>query len=478
MGSTDAVSRIARVWSSPSATTFASTATQSLQALLVLPLVVHRFDATTVAVWALFGTIAALQNVASLGFTPTFIRATAIANGGRADIGAVVDANAKPEAGPRWSVIGEIAAATRLLYGGIAIASALVVATVGTALVRHLIEATSDPSRIWIAWVCVIAGSCATTFVNAYTTIVEGLNHVALLRRWDTAFSLLGVATAASILLGGGDLLVLVVASQAFAVARLIRCYVIARQIDAPGVWTERHAGRRVLAALWPASWRSSIGTASMFGLQQASGVFYAQIGDPRLVAAYLLALRMLDALSAVARSPFYARIPLLIRLRASGQLDDHEREIRTGMRATYWLLLGGLVVAAITGPYVFSLLGSEVPFPPHTLWLAMGTAVMLERFGAMHLQVFTTTNRIVWHIAGAGYATIYLAAVALLHRPLGVYAFPLAMVCGHLGWYSWYSASRSYRVLATSFWAFERTMLLPPLLLAIASVIVAHVAT
>jgi hypothetical protein len=478
MGATDAVarsgtSRLSRLWSSPSATTFASTAAQALQSLLVLPLVVHRFDAASVAVWALFSTIGALQNVASAGFTPTFVRATALAHGGRADIAATTAEASSGEA--RWDVIGEIASATRLLYAGLALASAVLLATLGSLLVEPMATATPDPSRTWIAWWFVVGGTSATTLANAYSTIVEGLGHVALLRRWDLVFSLLGTAAAAFVLAIGGDILVLLAVTQSLALARLARSYVIARKIDAPReIWAARKS-RRVLAALWPAAWRSSLGVASMFGVQQASGIFYAQIASPQQVASYLLALRLLDALSSIARSPFYARIPRLVRLHATNELAEQRREIRTGMGLTYWLLLAGILVAAIAGPTVFSLLGSDVPFPSRVLWLAMGTAVILERFGAMHLQVYTTTNRIVWHVAAGGYGIIYLVVVAAFHRTLGVDAFPIAMLCGHLGWYSWYCASRSYRVLDTTFWTFERTMLLPPLALAVASLVLAY---
>jgi hypothetical protein len=472
---TDAVtrsgtSRLSRLWSSPSATTFASTAAQALQSLLVLPLVVHRFDAASVAVWALFSTIGALQNVASAGFTPTFIRATAIAHGGRADIAGTT--SNEPGGEPRWDVVSEIASATRLLYAGLAVASAIVLATLGNLLVEQMASATPEPSRTWIAWWFVVGGTSATTLASAYTTVVEGLGHVALLRRWDLAFSLLGTATAVFVLAIGGDILVLLAVTQSLALARLVRSYVLARSIDAPRAIWSRNGARRVLTALWPAAWRSSLGVASMFGVQQASGIFYAQIASPQHVASYLLALRLLDALSAVARSPFYARIPRLVRLHATNEHAEHRREIRAGMRLTYWLLLAGIVVAAIAGPYVFSLLDSDVPFPPRVLWLAMGTAVVLERFGAMHLQVYTTTNRVVWHLAAGGYAIIYLVVVVALHRSLGVEVFPVAMLCGHLGWYSWYCASRSYRVLDTNFWTFERTMLLPPLALAVASLV------
>jgi hypothetical protein len=57
------------------------------------------------------------------------------------------------------------------------------------------------------------------------------------------------------------------------------------------------------------------------------------------------------------------------------------------------------------------------------------------------------------------------------------VYAFPIAMALGYAGWYSWYSARRSYRMFGLAFWTFERALFLPPLAVALAATLVAWIA-
>ena len=106
----------------------------------------------------------------------------------------------------------------------------------------------------------------------------------------------------------------------------------------------------------------------------------------------------------------------------------------------------------------------------PPLLWLGLGVALLLERYGAMHLQLYSTTNHIVWHTASFGYALIYLGAAGLLYRSLGVYAFPAAMVLGYGGWYGWFCARHSYAEFKLRFWSFERALFIP----AIATVVLA----
>ena len=73
---------IARLWHSPTFTTWGSTATRSLSVILVLPLLLRLLTPAEIAVWYLLSTIMGLQSLADLGFAPTFTRLIAYAMGG------------------------------------------------------------------------------------------------------------------------------------------------------------------------------------------------------------------------------------------------------------------------------------------------------------------------------------------------------------------------------------------------------------
>jgi len=93
-----------------------------------------------------------------------------------------------------------------------------------------------------------------------------------------------------------------------------------------------------------------------------------------------------------------------------------------------------------------------------------MGLAFFVERYGAMHLQLYSTTNHIIWHIANGIAGSIYILISLLLFKLVDVYAFPLGLISGYLGFYSWYSAIYSYRAFKLNFINFERHTVLAPL--------------
>lgn len=454
----------------------ASTGLSSFVSIAIVPLVLYRFAAPTVALWALFSSLTALLNVATQSFTVTFVRAVAFAHAGARDLGDLAAGRPRPEAkAANLALLGEVVSGARAAFTVLASCAAVLMLAGGTLLVDHLVIATPDPTRSWIAWGIVITTSTASVFANLYVGYLEGHDHVALVRRWDAVFSLFSGVSSGAVLAFGGDFLALVISTQGWLIVRAVRNWMLCRGVDDRAyVALARSSWRPAIRALWPPAWRSFVGVASIVGVNYAGGIFYAQIGEPRLVASYLLAVRLFDALSAVSRAPFYSRIPLLVRLHAQGQQSAQLATARSGMRAAYWLFLTGMLAAAALGPPVFRAIGSDVPFPPTLLWLGLGSAYLMERYGAMHLQLFSTTNTIVWHTAAFGYAALYLVTLAVLHDRLGVYAFPAAMGLGYTGWYSWFSARHSYRAFGLAFWSFERALFLPPIAIAAAATIAA----
>jgi hypothetical protein len=90
-----------------------------------------------------------------------------------------------------------------------------------------------------------------------------------------------------------------------------------------------------------------------------------------------------------------------------------------------------------------------------------MGLSMFAERYGAMHIQLYSTTNHIIWHIANGVSGVIYLIVVLILFKQIGVYSFPLGTLISYLGFYCWYSAMHSYRAFGLDFWTFERSTML-----------------
>jgi uncharacterized membrane protein YdcZ (DUF606 family) len=49
-------------------------------------------------------------------------------------------------------------------------------------------------------------------------------------------------------------------------------------------------------------------------------------------------------------------------------------------------------------GPWLLNFIGSQVEFPSRGLLLLLILGFAIERFSAMHMQLYSLTNHIIWH--------------------------------------------------------------------------------
>jgi O-antigen/teichoic acid export membrane protein len=458
---------IRRLWNSSTAMTWGNFVVRAGSFLIVLPFVLRVFSAAEVVVWYLFSTIIAMQWLLDLGFGPTFSRAVSYAMAGARDVREFRTVNENCGNGsPNWTLLGDVVAGMRRVYGLLAIASLLVIAPLGTWALVKPIAAVSDQPDAWVAWILIAALYPGGLWANVYVNFLEGTNRVALVRRWDMLLGLISIVGSVVALMLGGKLLALACVVQGCAMLRIVRDRALCRWIDDGRfrrLGRERPAAE-VIKALWPSTWRSGIGSFFSYGMIYGSSLIVAQITNAAAAASYLVSLKLIDSVAQFSMAPFYSKLPLLARKRAEGDLDGLVAIARRGMTYAYWAFLMGFLLLGLLAPTLLAQLGSNVAFASPGLWALLGLAFFIHRFGGMHAQIYSTTNHITSHIADLVSGLIFMVVSALLVRRIGVYALPLGMLCGYLGFYAWFTAHQSYASIQTTFLAFEKRVVLPPL--------------
>ena len=456
---------LSRLWHSPTATTWGSLAVRLLAVVLVLPLVLVRFAPAEVALWQLFSTMLMLAMMLDFGLAPTFARLLAFARGGATlDEMARIGQNASPMARPADpAVAASVVSTLRWLYPRIALGATVLMAVVGTLGLIRPIAQSQDASSAWAAWALVLATTGVALWGGAYAAALQGLDKIALMRRWEVATGLGQVATSVLVLALGGELLALVAGYQAWVVVGALRNRWLLRH-QHPELFAEPPSPQsKVLAVMWGPTWRSGLGVLMSHGLIQASGLVYSQIAPAAEVAAYLIALRLAMLISQFCQAPFYSKLPRLAELQAAGKRDEQLQLAQRGMRLAYWVFVIGALTVALSAQPLLHAIGSQTQFVPDGVWALLALAFFAERFGAMHLQLYSLTNHIVWHIANGvtGLAMIVLAVG--LYPLLQVYAFPTAMLLSYVLIYCGYSARLSRRAFSIALLQFEaRTSMLP----------------
>lgn len=453
-----------RGWSSPTLNTLASFGARSLSVFLLLPILLRRFTPEELSVWYLLGTLLILQTAVEYAFCSTFVRVIAYAMkaGSResAENGSIRDDR------PDFVQLAKIVGTMRAFYNALTVGLAILLGFLGTLALRRPISQMGDPTEGWISSAIAIAGALTTFRFGFYSAWLQGANQIALVRRWETLTSLCGTASSFAVLSAGGGLLELVIAAQAWHIVSIGRNAWLSRRLFSN--WIATHApsrfSREVFQSVWPSAWRSLAGVALYQGAVQCSALAYAQTGESKDVASYLLALRLQQFLCQMAAAPLASRIPQLAGWWAEGRLDDMVRASRRAAALSAWGLVIPVVFLAYFGPIILGALGSQTPFPDRNLWWVLGLAGLAERYGAIHIQLYSSTNQIVWHIAN-GISGLIIAATALLFFPfIGIMALPLGMLFGNGLFYIPYGRKLSRAVFRFSLAQFELPTVAAPI--------------
>lgn len=452
-------------------TGWASLGMRTLDMAIVLPVVLNRFTAAEIALWGLFLSVLALQAMVESGFSATFVRVFAYAMGGAEtlDVAAGSHRREPRERGgqPNVELMRAIWRALcrqyAILSGGIFLLTLLG----GSIAMKRPIDAAPDSASAWWAWLVLVGTGPIVIQGNIYTVFLQGINRVALFRRWEAASVLVGAVLSGLVVFYRGELIHLVVLRQSWALLTVLINRRLCRQTPEFRSLADTATTRdgEVLSVVRPKAWRSSLGIALSAGLIEMSGVVYAQLGPAETVASYLVALRLLQSLRLLSGVPFYSQLPLLARLYSEGRIEHQLKLARKGMAWSYWSFVVVFVALGLWAEPLLTAIGSNAGFVPPSLWLLLGLGFFAERYGAMHLQLFSTTNVINWHVVAGTSGLIYTVMAVAMFHVAGLYAFPLAMLAGQLGFYSWYSARCSYREFGLRFWSFERRAAVPPFL-------------
>jgi hypothetical protein len=460
-----------KVWNSPTLMTWMSYSTKALTLFGVLPLVLKQFSSGDIVLWYLFSTIISLQNIADFGFRQTFSRIISYAFSGARDIN-IIDSqsnNKAAERGPNKFLLNSIVSTMKTIYVWLTFIVFIIMATLGTWSMIKPVSEGSNPIQAWWSWGVVLAISCISFYGKLYMNFLEGLYKIALVRRIETLTSIGSIITSILILYLSPSLINLVLVNQFWVLIVTIRDWYLCKTVDKnfyKEVSKKLPFDKAIFDKIWQPAWRSGLSGLMSVGLTNLTGLIYAQIGSTGAVGSYLLALRIINQIKEVSMAPFYSKIPLLAMLRVKNDTLGLVNVVKRGMFLSHMVFVIGFIFVGLFSNTLIHLIHSNVEFVNQPMWILLGFAFFVHRFGAMHIQVYMSTNHIVSHIADGISGILYIISGLILINYIGVYAIPISMLIGYLGFYAWYAAKYSYKSLNTNFWAFEKNISFIPALI------------
>ncbi len=473
MGTATPIVRLYRheVWQSPALMSLFNTGAKIASFVIIIPLVLNRFSSGDVSLYLFLTSIISLQMLVGGGFAPTFSRFISHALAGMPEnqlgkFQAGFTPATRSEVDP--GLLSRIVGTLRRIFLVLALGCFPCLLLIGTTLFDKPIRAASSPELAWIAWGIVAIVTPLVLYSSQFSAILQGANEVAAEQRWSAIFVTAGAAAALASLFLGGNLLVLIAVNQTFQVVAFFRLSWLASRTlkRLPYLASEDKYSASIFRAVWPNAWRSLTGVWCSAGIAETSGLAFAETIPTDQLAQFQLVLRIIKVIAEVSRAPFYSHLPVLNRLRAKGDMQQLRLRIRRNMIKAHLAYIIPFAIAPSAATFILPLVGSHVGFPELEFWFLLGLAVFVERWGAMHLQAYSTTNNIIWHWLNGLTGAFWVFLMIILTPSIGVYSYPVGLLGASCFIYTQVSVRRSLGSIGTSFWDFELRCTIPAIAL------------
>lgn len=394
---------------------------------LLLPIVLNRLSVQEALVWQMLSTVTALVLWLDFGFSPTFSRLIAFRRGGD-DIG-TTHHKVTSQISDTSANLGALVGTQRRIYVFLVSIAVLVSLAAGSAALLRPIDQLTNPTSGWVAWIITILAAQLSLINGSNASILVGLDRIAALRRVESIISALQLLTTALVTIWTGDLVAIVGCYSVWTIPMLVaNRQQASRELFAVGTVAVGSFDAAIFKAIWPSVWRSGAGILFSTGIIQGSALIVPQFVPAPQAAAYLLALRLISIISQLSQAPFYSKLPAMAKAKGAGDERAVGELAMVGMRLAFWTYSLGTAALLITAPIALTIIGSSVELPNIIMLGAMVLAFYVERYSSMHLQLYTLTNRVIWHTLNGSIGIATVAISLLAWSSWGLIALPIAM--------------------------------------------------
>ena len=427
---------LAKLKASPTIATWTSYCARALNLLVVLPIALSIFSPEEINVWNLILIFLSLQTLFDMGFSLTFVRMIAYCF-------------SKGETQVDWNRLSVICTTMRVIYSRLSILALFVLGIVGTVSLIRPISFMQSQSSVWTAWAVSLASLVFVIRGQHYSVYIQGWNRITLLKYWEALMLLGNAIIAITILLLTRNLAAVVISNALMNMLAVQRNKFLVKKLattkNAIDIFRAKY-DKEVFTEAWAMVWKTAVGMLCSLGIIQLSAVILAQVATASVSAQYSISLRLFQNLNAFSNAPFYSKLPLLGRLLSQGRNLEF---VKVASKNIFYSLVTysfSYVILVTCGQSLLNLTSSNLLLPLKSFIPLFGIAFFFERLGAMHLQMFTITNKVIWHTVNGATALICFVACMLIYPHMNAIAFPVSLLCGYAGYYSWYTMLVCFR--------------------------------
>jgi O-antigen/teichoic acid export membrane protein len=452
----------------PTAMTWASYIVQFGAAIFLLPLVLINFDAAKVAIWFMFYLILGMSVLADFGFGPTIVRAVSYFFSGADTLPRnLADFKHSKAEGcaPNSTSIKVLINNLNLLYLFLALLAGIGSFFIGVFLIDKTIATIDDNQFIWVAFYIVVVRSVLVIFQVKWSSILLGLDKVALVKKIETIVNLIKLSFMAFLIISGYGLFELMLVELLSTAILLISFKILVLNwFKSKGTYYKNSYSfnKTILSILWPSTWRLGAIQFGGYTINNSASFVVSQINSPELIAGFLLTQRVLMFTRQVCQAPLYANLPKVFQFMAQKNYDSLKFFCSRAIRISLLMLFCSLTLLFFLGNEVLPYFNIERKLVDSSVLLIMCISLMLEMHHAIHSQIYMGSNHVPFLIPSLASAITIFGVSYMVVGEYGLYGVVITQLSVQLLVNNWYPVYLNLKLLNWGVLTYFRNVLIP----------------
>jgi len=444
--------------------TWASLFSRMGMVIFILPLILIEFNELEISIWFLFIILTRVRDIFDFGLLDNVARTYSYTykSEGEQCVGKVNVAHQK---------IYQIKEFSNRIYTKATLLCLISLSVIGFGILIYKVGLHQEVIYYWVSLALLVLSSSIFIYGNQYVAIFVGLNQIALIKYWDTIFSALNIISLIIILLIQPSFLLVVITNALWVVLTVTRNALLFRRINKicnissqDSVLHDKlsHDDKRLIITNAKKEFFSSIFSV---GFIQSINLIISAKFSITISNQYLLFDNLMEQIKNVARAPFYTKRPSFAMMVSKNNNLTKDTVFLPILlsHATFTL---GVIFILLFGATFLQFIDSTIFFEP-ILWTVIGVAGFVERFTAIHNQLFVIiNNKIVTHIYMPITAITSILIIFLFSWVDNVLLFPVSISIGYLSYFSWRVSKDNYKYFQHNILSFESTISFPFILI------------
>ncbi len=416
------VRALKQLWNSPTFTTWANVFVQTANVVIIIPLVWKQWGTLDLGVFMAITAISRFGYLFSDRLAIAFSMLVSCVDAGyhdlspresiqpQSDEAAARVGQSRDEVlfGRVYSTLGSLLLILSLVIG-------LTVSIIGYVSIQRLAVA---PEQLSTESVLAFFISMATVGLRInlfrYDIVLQGLNKIAVLARWNAIFNLVSSLLCLGVAAFGFSILMWAIVFNGMIIASCLRNVLLARLVTEGQVSRLPLFGwdKEVIDAVWAPTWKGLIGHVSFVATEQAATLAAPFFLASREAISLSVYLRFLSMVGPIAQVPFTSQIPTMTRLIAAKNLSGLQRlVVKRILIASGLVVVGGWMIG-VGLPWIPMILGkADFHTISPAIWGLFVFLVLQDRFSILCTATLEAGNKVTvyWERLGCVIASAIL---------------------------------------------------------------------